>query len=60
MVANFEDEIIQILNEKTFSHQHHHSIQLNPGQQDILSSQNGSNSLQQVQLQTFQVEKFLK
>ena len=39
---------------------HHHEIQLNPGQQEKLSSQDGSNSLQQVQLQTIQVEKFLK
>ena len=39
---------------------HHHENQLNPGQQEKLSSQDGSNSLQQVQLQTIQVEKFLK
>ena len=39
---------------------HHHEIQLNPGQQEKLSSQDGSNSLQQVQLQTIQVEKILK
>ena len=36
---------------------HHHEIQLNPGWQDESSSQDGSTSLQQAQLQTFQVEK---
>ena len=62
MVANFKDEIIQILYEMTFSCE---ASSLNPveswsEEQDILSSQDGSNSLHQVQLQTFQVEKLLK
>ena len=62
MVANFKDEIIQKLYEMTFSCE---ASSLNPveswsEEQDILSSQDGSNSLHQVQLQTFQVEKLLK
>ena len=62
MVANFKDEIIQILYEMTFSCE---ASSLNPveswsEEQDILSSQDGSNSLHQAQLQTFQVEKLLK
>ena len=62
MVANFKDEIIQILYKMTFSCE---ASSLNPveswsEEQDILSSQDGSNSLHQAQLQTFQVEKLLK
>ena len=58
MVANFKDEIIQIcLMRRTSPVKHHYEIQLNPGQQDILSTQDGSTSLHQVQLQTLQVEK---
>ena len=38
--------------------QHHYNSQFDTGQQDILSNQDGSTSLHQVQLQTFQVEKW--
>ena len=61
MVANFKDEIIQILNEKTFSREASSwNLVESWSAGYILSSQDGSTLVHKVQLQTFLVEKTLK